>query len=108
MSALPHRDDGGDRLHRAAQSLPAGSGYIMIRDRRSNLMKSNCLPDRGGDVWATTTTGARPSGPKGQIRAVMNAQRFDRLGLFLEAGSTLACSVARNAPLAIGKASGRI
>jgi hypothetical protein len=29
----------------------------------------------------------------------MNAQRFDRLGLFLEAGSTLACSVARNAPL---------
>jgi hypothetical protein len=99
MPALPHRYHGGDRLHRAAQSLPAGARYIMIQDRHSNRMKSNCLPDRDGNVWAATTTGARTLGPKGQILAVMTARRFDCLGPYPQAGPTPACSVARKAPL---------
>lgn len=98
VSALPHRHHGGDRLHRAAPSLPAGSRYIMIRDRRSNRMKPDCPPDRDGNACVTTTTRARPPSRKGQTQAVMAAQRFDCHGLFLQAGSTLARSVARNAP----------
>ena len=39
VSALPHRHHGGDRLHRAAQNLPAGSGHIMTRDRRSRTAR---------------------------------------------------------------------
>ena len=71
----------------------------MTRDQRSNRVKSNGLSDRGGDVWVTTTLGAHAPGPKGQNRAVTTAQRFDGFGLFLKLGSTLACLVARNAPL---------
>jgi hypothetical protein len=71
----------------------------MTRDRRFNRMKPNCPPDRGGDAWATTTTGARAPSPKGQIQAVMIARRLDCHGLFLQTASTLACSVVQNAPL---------
>jgi hypothetical protein len=44
VSALPHRHHGGDRLHRADQTLPAGSGYIMTRDRDPARTNSNCPP----------------------------------------------------------------
>jgi hypothetical protein len=71
----------------------------MIRDRRSNRMKSNCSPDRGEDARTTTTIGARPSAPKGKMQAAMTARRLDCYGLLPRAASTLACSVAQNAPL---------
>jgi hypothetical protein len=53
VPALPHRHHGGDRLHRASQSLPAGSGHIMTRDLRSDRVKPNRPPDRGGRAWTT-------------------------------------------------------
>jgi hypothetical protein len=71
----------------------------MIRDRRSNRMKSNYPPDRGEDARTTTTIGARPSAPKGKMQAAMTARRLDCYGLLPRAASTLACSVAQNAPL---------
>ena len=91
MSALPYRHHGGDRLHRAAQGLPAGSGYIMTRDRRSNSMKPNCPPDRGGDVCAATAIGVLDDAPNGQVQAAMMVRRPDCRGPCLQAA-------VRNAP----------
>jgi hypothetical protein len=68
----------------------------MIQDRHSNRKKSNCLPARDGEIWATTTTGARTPGPKDQILPVM---AVDFLGLYLQAGLTPACPVAQKPPL---------
>src|ERR1019366_6883160 len=93
MSALPHRHHGGDRLHREAQSLLAGSGYIMTRDRRSNCTKPNRPPDRGGDVVAPAVTGMPEQGPNAQVRAVPIARKAGCRGEWLP-------TPARYAPIA--------
>ena len=56
-------------------SLPAGSGHIMTRDRRSNRMKPNRPPDRGGDACAATATGVAEPGSNGRIQTAMIARR---------------------------------
>ena len=45
----------------------------MTQDRRSNCMKPNRPPDRGGDVVAVRATGVPEPGPNGQIPAVLIA-----------------------------------
>ena len=59
-----------------AQNLPAGSGYIMTPDRRSNRVKPNRPPDRGADACAATATDVAERGPSGQIPAVTIARRL--------------------------------
>jgi hypothetical protein len=54
MSALPHRHDGGDRLHRTAGHLPIDSGYLMTSDRRPRHVKLRNPPDRRRDIVAVT------------------------------------------------------
>src|SRR5580700_211257 len=93
MSALLCRHHGGDRPHRAAHNLPAGSRYVMTPDQRPNRMKPYCPPGRGGAACAATATGVPEDGPNGQIHAAMMLRRLDRRGPCLEAA-------ARNAPMA--------
>src|SRR6195952_3811457 len=74
VPVLPHRNDGGDRLLRAAQSPPTGSGHIMIPDRRSPCLKSNCPPDPSGSACAAIASGSPNLGANGQIQTMMVVQ----------------------------------
>jgi hypothetical protein len=75
VPALPYRHHGGDRLHRGAQNLPTGSGY-MTPDRRFNRTKPNRPSGRYVDACAATATEVVERGPSGQITAVTIARRL--------------------------------
>ena len=69
-----------------AQNLPAGSGYIMTRDRRSNRAKPNCPPGRGGGACARDSQPGPRTAAK-QVRAGCHDRdrRPDRRGPCLQA-----------------------
>src|SRR5208282_1003885 len=100
MPALPHRHDGGDRLHRAAaHDVPTGSGHIMTRDRRPNRTKPTSPSDRGANARAATTTGALKQGTSALIAPMPAVREIGIAGEWFPTTQPLACSVARNAPI---------
>jgi hypothetical protein len=72
---------------------------------RSPGSGEDCPFDRGGDAWATTTTGARAPSPEGQIQAVMTARNLDCLSLFLPTAFTP--SVLRRSERSVGSSARR-
>ena len=80
VPALPYRHHGGDRLHRAVQSLPAGSGHIMTRNRRSNCMNRNRRPDRDGVARPVTATRVPDHCQNSQTSSAMTARSPDCVG----------------------------
>ena len=85
VPALPYRHHGGDRLHRAAQNLPAGSGYIMTRDRHSDPTKPNRPPDRGGRRLRRDGHRVAERAPSSRIPVVTIARRLAGCGRCLPA-----------------------
>jgi hypothetical protein len=61
------RHHGGDRVHRTTEDLPAGSGYIMTPDRRSNRRKPKGPPGRSRAACAATATEVTEHSSNGQI-----------------------------------------
>ena len=80
VPALSYRHHGGDRLHRAAQSLLAGSGHIMTRNRRSNCMNRNRRPDRDGVARPVTATRVPDHCQNSQTSSAMTARSPDCVG----------------------------
>ena len=80
MSALPHRHHGGDRLHRAANGLPASSKHIMTPNRWSDRAVPNRSPDRVGEGRAARISGAIEQKQIGQNQAGLTVWRRGRRG----------------------------
>jgi hypothetical protein len=99
-STLPHRHNGGDRLHRAAQSLPGGSGYIMTPHQHANRMSLKRPPDRDTAACPATATRVPNHGQNSQTPPAMPARRPDCLGPSLQSDSPYAPMVASAEKLA--------
>jgi hypothetical protein len=78
MSALSHRHHGGNRLHCAANGLPADSQHIMTPNLRSDRAMPNLPRDRGGEARVARIFGPperEPNGPAGSVEATEKSAR---------------------------------
>jgi hypothetical protein len=69
MSALSHRHHGGNRLHCAANGLPADSQHIMTPNLRSDQAMANLPRDRDGEARVARIFGPPEREPNGQFQA---------------------------------------
>jgi hypothetical protein len=87
LLALSPRRHGSGRLHRPAQTLPAGSKHIMTQDRHSTRTKQTRPPERSGEVMAARASRVPEQRLNAQIQLVLIARRTRCCGKLRLTGS---------------------